>query len=92
MWMANTLLFEEYKTLVGENQKDKTAIWFICTPTMPTNITATFNMPKIKATMLLIMDGQLDVHVVSQLEQKFEKRFVRVDSDNWQNYSERQSG
>ena len=28
------------------------------------------------------MDGQLDVHVVSQLEQKFEKtRFVRVDSD-----------
>jgi len=28
------------------------------------------------------MDGQLDVHVISQLEQKFEKtRFVRVDSD-----------
>lgn len=28
------------------------------------------------------MDGQLDVHLVSQLEQKFEKtRFVRVDSD-----------
>src|SRR5450759_5223599 len=37
---------------------------------------------KDKGYDVLIMDGQLDVHVVSQLEQKFEKtRFVRVDSD-----------
>ena len=28
------------------------------------------------------MDGQLDIHFISKLEQKFEKsRFVRVDSD-----------
>ena len=31
---------------------------------------------------VLLMDGQLDVHAISQLEQKLEKtRFVRVDSD-----------
>ena len=37
---------------------------------------------KDKGYDVLIMDGQLDVHVVSQLEQKLEKtRFVRVDSD-----------
>ena len=32
------------------------------------------------------MDGQLDVHLIGQLEQKFEKsRFVRVDSDTIDN-------
>ena len=32
------------------------------------------------------MDGQLDVHAISQMEQKFEKtRFVRVDSDTIDN-------
>ena len=34
----------------------------------------------------MIMDGQLDVHAISQMEQKFEKtRFVRVDSDTIDN-------
>jgi molecular chaperone HtpG len=32
------------------------------------------------------MDGQLDVHIISQLEQKLGKtRFVRVDSDTIDN-------
>ena len=41
---------------------------------------------KDKAYSVLIMDGQLDVHAISQMEQKFEKtRFVRVDSDTIDN-------
>ena len=52
---------------------------------MPTTSTATSRLLKIKPSVL-IMDGQLDVHVISQLEQKFDKtRFVRVDSDTIDN-------
>lgn len=37
---------------------------------------------KNKGYNVLLMDGQLDIAVVSMLEQKFEKsRFTRVDSD-----------
>ena len=37
---------------------------------------------KDKGYSVLLLDGQLDVPVVSMLEQKFEKsRFMRVDSD-----------
>jgi molecular chaperone HtpG len=36
----------------------------------------------VEAGLCLIMDGQLDIHWISQLEHKNEKsRFVRVDSD-----------
>jgi len=74
--------FEEYKTLVGENQKDKNGeVIYLYT----NNIDEQYSYvehAKEKGYDVLLMDGQLDVHVVSQLEQKFEKtRFVRVDSE-----------
>jgi molecular chaperone HtpG len=74
--------FEEYKTLVAENQKDKNGdVIYLYT----NNIDEQYSFiehAKEKGYDVLLMDGQLDVHVVSQLEQKFEKtRFVRVDSD-----------
>ena len=74
--------FEEYKTLVGENQKDKNGdVIYLYT----NNIDEQYSYiehAKEKGYDVLLMDGQLDVHVVGQLEQKFEKtRFVRVDSD-----------
>ena len=74
--------FEEYKTLVGENQKDKNGD-VIYLYTNNTNEQFSYiEHAKEKGYDVLLMDGQLDVHVVSQLEQKFEKtRFVRVDSD-----------
>ena len=41
---------------------------------------------KAKGYDVLLMDGELDVHVMSQAEQKNEKlRFVRVDSDTIEN-------
>ena len=46
------------------------------------NNTVILRLPPTKATMFLLMDGQLDVAMVSMLEQKLEKsRFTRVDSD-----------
>ena len=74
--------FEEYKNLIAENQKDKdgTLIYLYAT-----NIDEQYtyiNSAKEKGYNVLLMDGQLDIHAIGQMEQKFEKsRFVRVDSD-----------
>jgi molecular chaperone HtpG len=74
--------FEEYKTLVGENQKDKNGDLIYLYANNSDEQYSYIQHAKDKGYDVLIMDGQLDVHVVSQLEQKFEKtRFVRVDSD-----------
>ena len=74
--------FEEYKTLVGENQKDKNGDLIYLYANNADEHYSYIQAAKDKGYDVLIMDGQLDVHVVSQLEQKFEKtRFVRVDSD-----------
>ncbi|MFA6582469.1 MAG: molecular chaperone HtpG, partial [Paludibacter sp.] len=74
--------FEEYKTLVGENQKDKNGDVIYLYANSTDEQFSYIQHAQDKGYDVLIMDGQLDVHVVSQLEQKFEKtRFVRVDSD-----------
>ncbi len=74
--------FEEYKTLVGENQKDKNGDVIYLYANNSDEQYSYIQHAQEKGYDVLIMDGQLDVHVVSQLEQKFEKtRFVRVDSD-----------
>ena len=74
--------FEEYKTLVAENQKDKNGDLIYLYANNADEHYSYIQHAKDKGYDVLIMDGQLDVHVVSQLEQKFEKtRFVRVDSD-----------
>jgi len=74
--------FEEYKTLVGENQKDKNGDVIYLYANNADEQYSYIQHAQEKGYDVLIMDGQLDVHVVSQLEQKFEKtRFVRVDSD-----------
>jgi len=74
--------FDEYKTLVGENQKDKNGDVIYLYANNSDEQYSYIQHAKDKGYDVLIMDGQLDVHVVSQLEQKFEKtRFVRVDSD-----------
>jgi len=74
--------FDEYKALVGENQKDKNGDVIYLYANNSDEQYSYIQHAKDKGYDVLIMDGQLDVHVVSQLEQKFEKtRFVRVDSD-----------
>lgn len=73
---------EEYKTLAETNQKDKDGnLIYLYANNSDEQYTHIENA-KAKGYDVLLMDGQLDVHAISQLEQKQEKtRFVRVDSD-----------
>ncbi len=74
--------FEEYKDLVKENQTDKNGDLIYLYTTDKDGQYSYIQSAKDKGYDVLVMDGQLDVHVISQLEQKFEKtRFVRVDGD-----------
>lgn len=73
---------EEYKDSVKENQKDKNGDLIYLYTTQKDEQFSYIQHAKDKGYDVLVMDGQLDVHVVSQLEQKLGKtRFVRVDSD-----------
>lgn len=73
---------EEYKELVKESQKDKNGDVIYLYTSNKEEQYSYIQHAKDKGYDVLTMDGQLDVHVVSQLEQKLEKtRFVRVDSD-----------
>ncbi|MDR0873872.1 MAG: molecular chaperone HtpG [Prevotellaceae bacterium] len=74
--------FEEYKTLIQSEQTDKDGNLVYLYANHAEEQFAYIERAKAKGYDVLLMDGQLDIHVVSQLEQKFEKsRFVRVDSD-----------
>lgn len=78
--------FEEYKALVETNQTDKDGNLIYLYTTNVNDQYSYIQAAKDKAYSVLIMDGQLDVHAISQMEQKFEKtRFVRVDSDTIDN-------
>ena len=73
---------EEYRTLVEANQtdRDNTVIYLYST-----DKTAQFSYIKgaeEKGYNVLLMDGQLDQHIIQMLESKIEKtHFLRVDSD-----------
>ncbi len=79
---GNYYTLEEYRKLVEAEQtdKDNTVIYLYAT-----DKTAQFTYIKAaeeKGYNVLLMDGQLDNHIIGLLEQKLEKtRFVRVDSD-----------
>lgn len=74
--------FEEYNDHVKENQKDKNGDLIYLYTTNTDEQYSYIQAAKVRGYDVLVMNGQLDVHVVSQLEQKFSKtRFVRVDSD-----------
>ena len=74
--------FDEYKTLIAENQKDKDDTLIYLYATNSDEQYTYINAAKEKGYDVLMMDGQLDIHSIGQMEQKFEKsRFVRVDSD-----------
>lgn len=78
--------FEEYKTLVKSEQTDKEGSVIYLYTNSKDDQYSYIQAAKDKGYNVLIMDGQLDPHVVGQLEQKFEKtRFVRVDSDTIEN-------
>ena len=73
---------DEYKTLVEANQTDKDNTIIYLYTTDPTAQFTYVKAAEEKGYNVLVMDGQLDTHIVGLLEQKLEKtRFVRVDSD-----------
>ncbi len=74
--------FEEYKTLIKDNQTDKDGNLIYLYANHKDDQYSYIEAAKNKGYNVLLMDGQLDIAMVSMLEQKFEKvRFTRVDSD-----------
>ena len=74
--------YEEYKTLVEAQQTDKEGnIIYLYTNNKDKEY-GFIEAATAKGYNVLLMDGQLDVALISLLERKFEKtRFTRVDSD-----------
>ena len=82
---------DEYKTQIKENQTDKNGDLIALYAQDPDASYSYIERAKAKGYDVLLMDGELDVHAMSQFEQKSygdgteEKkgalRFVRVDSD-----------
>lgn len=74
--------FEEYKTLIKDNQTDKEGNLVYLYANNVEEQYSYIESAKAKGYSVLLFDGQLDAPMVSMLEQKFEKsRFTRVDSD-----------
>ncbi|MDR1601377.1 MAG: molecular chaperone HtpG [Tannerella sp.] len=77
---------EEYKKLIKENQTDKENTTIYLYTTSVNDQYSYIQAARDRGYNVLVMNGQLDVHVISQLEQKLEKtRFVRVDGDTIDN-------
>lgn len=74
--------FDEYKALIKDNQTDKDNTLIYLYANNKDEQYSYIEAAKNKGYNVLLMDGQLDIAVVSMLEQKFDKvRFTRVDSD-----------
>jgi molecular chaperone HtpG len=74
--------FDEYKTLIEANQKDKNDMLVYLYATDKEEQYSYIKAAQDKGYSVLLLDGQLDVPAIQMLEQKFEKsRFTRVDSD-----------
>ena len=74
--------YEEYQSLIKDNQTDKDGnLIYLYSNNMDEQYSY-IDAAKNRGYNILLMDGQLDVAMISMLEQKIEKsRFTRVDSD-----------
>ena len=73
---------EECKTLIKDNQTDKNGDLVYLYATNKNDQYSYIKAAEDKGYSVLLMDGQLDMPMVSMLEQKLEKsRFARVDAD-----------
>ena len=74
--------FDEYKTLIETNQKDKNDQLVYLYATDKEEQYSYIKAAQDKGYSVLLLDGQLDVPTIQTLEQKFEKsHFTRVDAD-----------
>lgn len=77
---------DEYKAQVKDAQTDKDGNLVLLYTNDPDAHYTYIERAKAKGYDVLLMDGELDVHCMSQAEQKHEKlRFVRIDSDTIEN-------
>ena len=77
---------EQYKELISADQTDKDGNLIYLYTNKVDEQYSYIQAAKDKGYNVLVMDGQLDTHVVGMLEQKLEKsRFVRVDSETVNN-------
>ncbi len=74
--------FEEYKTLIKDNQTDKDGNLIVLYANNKQNQYSFIESAQNKGYNVLLLDGQLDTPFMNMLEQKWEKtRFSRVDAD-----------
>ena len=74
--------FDEYKTLIKDNQTDKDGNLVYLYANNKEEQYSYIEAAKQKGYSVLLMEGQLDTPMVNMLEQKLEKsRFTRVDAD-----------
>ncbi|MCR4773152.1 MAG: molecular chaperone HtpG [Prevotella sp.] len=79
---GKSFTFDEYKTLIKDNQTDKNGELIYLYATDKDEQYTYIKAAQDKGYNVLMLDGQLDVPMVSMLEQKLEKsRFLRVDAD-----------
>ncbi len=78
----NYYTLEEYRTLIEAVQTDKENMVIYLYSSDKTAQYAYIQGAEEKGYNVLLLDGQLDQHIIGMLESKLEKtRFVRVDSD-----------
>lgn len=74
--------FEEYKALISTEQTDKDGKLIYLYTNNPIEQHSYVEAAKSKGYDVLVLDGQLDTHLINTLEQKNEKSsFIRVDAD-----------
>ena len=74
--------FEEYEKLIKENQTDKNKTLIYLYTTNKIDQHSYIEEAKSRGYDVLMMDGQLDPHLINALESKLkDSRFARVDSD-----------
>lgn len=79
---GNKYTYEEYKNLISAEQTDKDGNIVYLYSNDKDKEYSFIDNAKSKGYNVLMMDGQLDIALISLLERKFEKsRFTRVDSD-----------
>ena len=83
---GNKYTYEEYKNLITAEQTDKEGNVIYLYSNNKEKEYSFIENAKNKGYNVLLLDGQLDIALVSLLERKFEKcRFTRVDSDSVEN-------
>ena len=89
----NYYTLEEYRKLVEAEQTDRENNVFYLYATDKTAQYSYIQAAEDKGYNVLLLDGQLDQHLIQMLESKLEKtRFVRVDSDTPERLIQKKDG